>query len=136
MRSLVALAAALFGRLSFCALNGALIGAVVGFLFGLLQVEHTQPLSLPEVLATGSMLGLVGWIFVLVVVGMWLHYGSSVIFWPALVNALLTGLLTAWVNNVVRNQVLATLIGILVGLLIGTLLCRFCGRDQRGVTHA
>jgi hypothetical protein len=135
MGALVKLATALFGKLSFCALIGAIVGAIVGFLTGLLQVEHVAPLTLAEVLQVGFVLGLVGWIFVLVVVGMWLHYGTSVVFWPALLNALITGLLTVWINNIIRNQVLAALIGLFVGLLVGTLLCLWCNRDRRGAAY-
>ena len=40
MGIMVKIARLLFGRLSFCALNGALIGALAGFLFGALLLEH------------------------------------------------------------------------------------------------
>ena len=130
MSAIISLAGALFGRLSFCALNGAIVGAIAGFLIGLLQGEHAQPLAAAEVLGVGVTLGLLGWAFILIVVGMWLHYGSSAVAWPALINALLTAVLTVWVNNLVDLQTIATLIGILIGILVGTVLCRLCRRGR------
>ena len=136
MGALVALARVLFGRLSFCALNGGLVGAIAGLLFGLLQGEFpNQPLAIGELLPIALLLGLVGWVVVLVVVGMWIHYGAAAVAWPALLNALLTALLTVWLNNLLLRPELASLIGLLVGILVGTILCRLCARD-RGRTAA
>ena len=45
MAAFVKLAALLFGRLSFCALMGALIGTLAGFLFSALMERSTRGTS-------------------------------------------------------------------------------------------
>ena len=133
MGALVKLAGLLFGRLSFCAANGALVGALAGFLFGAHLLEHANHTLTPaEIVQVAALLAPVCWLVVLVVVGWWLHYGARAIAWPLLLNALLTVLLTVWLNNLIRIPEIATLIGLLIGALVGTVLCRFCRRDPRG----
>jgi hypothetical protein len=130
MGLMVKIARLLFGRLSFCALNGALIGALAGFLFGALLLEHGSHTFTPaELLQIALLLALICWFVVLVIVGLWLHYGASAIAWPLLLNALLTCVFTVWFNNLIRIPELATIVGLLVGLIVGSLLCRFCRRD-------
>lgn len=137
MAAFVKLAALLFGRLSFCALMGALIGALAGFLFSALMEEHPgYVFTTTELLQIALPLIVVCWLVVLLIVGVWLHYGVAAIAWPLLLNAFLTVLLTLWANNLIQMPVLAGLIGLLIGILVGSILCRFCGRLPGGtVTH-
>jgi len=137
MAAFVKLAALLFGRLSFCALMGALIGALAGFLFSALMEEHPgYVFTTTELLQIALPLVVVCWLVVLLIVGVWLHYGVAAIAWPLLLNAFLTVLLTLWANNLIQMPVLAGLIGLLIGILVGSILCRFCGRLPDGkVTH-
>lgn len=129
MGAMVNLAGLLFGKLSFCAVNGALVGALAGFLFGAHLLEHpSHTLTPAEILQVALILMIVCWLVVLVIVGLWLHYGASAIAWPLLLNALLTVVLTVWLNNMIRIPEIAALIGLLAGILVGTVLCRFCGR--------
>jgi hypothetical protein len=129
MAAFVKLATLLFGRLSFCALMGALIGALAGFLFSALMEEHPgYVFSTMELLQITLPLVVICWLVVLLIVGVWLHYGVAAIAWPLLLNAFLTVLLTLWANNLIQMPVLAGLIGLLIGILVGSFLCRFCER--------
>jgi hypothetical protein len=131
MKALAALANALFGKLSLCATSGGLAGVVAGFFFSMVLLHLTATgtgLSALALLQTGLGLGLVGWVILLIVVGMWLRYGVKETSLPAFVNAILTSVLTVFANAVVRLPALATLIGLLVGILVGSLLCWLCRR--------
>lgn len=133
MAALVKLAGWLFGKLGVCALNGALVGALAGFLYGAVLQEHaTHMPTTAELLQMVALLTITCWLVVLLIVGLWLHYGASAIAWPLLLNAFVTVLLTVWINNLVRLPDIAGLIGLLVGILVGFVLCRFCGRLPNG----
>ena len=135
MAAFVKLAALLFGRLSFCALMGALIGVLAGFLFSALMEEHPgYTFTSAELLQIAIPLAIACWLVVLLIVGVWLHYGATAIAWPLLLNAFVTVLLTVWANNLIQMPALAAVIGLLIGVLVGTLLCRFCGRYLNGQT--
>ena len=133
MAALVKLAGWLFGKLGVCALNGALVGALAGFLCGALLEEHAAHVpTTAELLQIVALLTITCWLVVLLIVGLWLHYGASAIAWPLLLNAFVTVLLTVWLNNIIRIPEIAGLIGLLVGILVGFVLCRFCGRLPNG----
>jgi hypothetical protein len=135
MGAMVKLAGLLFGKLTFCALNGALVGVLAGFLFGAHLLEHpTHILTPAEILQIAVILTLICWFVVLVIVGLWLHYGARAIAAALLLNALLTVVLTVWLNNMIRIPEIAGLIGLLVGILVGTVLCRFCRRFPERTT--
>lgn len=125
----IAFATVLFGRFSFCAKLGAMFGIIAGSLFAFLQ-GLTPGVSYPpaELLLIGVVLALLGWLFVLLAVGVWLRYGAAAIAAPALLNALITAILTVFVSNAVQQPALNWIIGLLIGLLIGALFCRFCER--------
>jgi len=125
----IAFATVLFGRFSFCAKVGAIVGIIAGSFFALLQ-GMTPGVSYPppELLLIGAALALLGWLFVLLAVGVWLRYGAAAIAAPALLNALVTAILTVFVGNFVQQPALDWLIGLLIGLVVGALLCRWCGR--------
>ena len=135
MGTFVALAKAMFGKLSLCALVGGLVGAITGFFFSLFQLQNPGlVLTVLQVLAMGIELGLLGWLFVLLVVGVWLHYGAGSIAFQALVNALLTSILVVFFNNLLQLPAVAVPIGMLIGILVGYLLCILCGRyDQENL---
>jgi len=136
MAALVKLAALLFGRLSFCALMGAIIGALAGFLFAALMEEHPgHVFTNAELLQIAVPLAIACWLVVLLIVGVWLHYGAAAIAWPLLLNAFVTVLLTVWANNLIQMPAIAGIIGLLIGILVGSILCRFCGRLPQGTTH-
>lgn len=125
----ISFATALFGRFSFCAKIGAIVGIIAGSLFALLQgltpgVSYTPV----ELLLIGVALALSGWLFVLLAVGVWLRYGAAAIAAPALLNALITAILTVFVSELVQQPALNWLIGLVIGLLIGALFCRLCER--------
>ena len=122
----------LIWRRSLCAVSGAIAGVIVGFIFGLFQIQTPVPaLALPDVVRVSLMLGIAAWIATLVIVGIWARYGIAAIFLPSLVNALVTSLLTVYIANSVRMPILALWIGMLVGTLVGALLCRLCGNRLR-----
>jgi len=129
MNALFAFGRTLFGRLNLCALSGALSGAATGFFFGLLQFHleaEGLPLSGSEIVVVALLLGLLGWVTVLVVVGVWLRYKMQAIALPALINAVLTSVLTVYVSNVIQLPALASLVGLLIGILVGAIFCWLC----------
>ena len=137
MKLLLAIAKALFDKLSLCALGGGIAGAVSGGLFGIVlegYPAHTLPLL--SQLQAGLLLGVVAWIVLLIVIGVWLHYGLGQIAAQAFVNAMITSVLTVLLAYAIHLPWLATIIGMLVGILVGTILCSFCRRWARGSTAA
>jgi hypothetical protein len=135
--AIFALAKAIFGRLSLCSLIGAIVGGISGFLFGLLIGQFgTLVLTGNEILRIGLILAVVGWLAVLLIVGVWLRYRISAIFLISLINAVLTAVLTVYFNYLIQQPILATLIGLLIGILVGVILCWFCRRrDNRRLAH-
>jgi len=129
MKALFALAKAIFGKLPICSLVGAIIGSIAGFFFGMLQSQLVLPvLPMIDVLRMGLLLALVGWLIVLLIVGVWLRYGVKAIALQALINAILTAVLTVFANNLIQKPIFATLIGLLIGILVGYILCWYCRR--------
>jgi hypothetical protein len=113
----------LFGRLSFCGQVGALLGAQIGALCGLLMREESLVgLSQKQILTIALILAAVAASFaILVVVGFERRSSSAV---PGIVvNAIATGIAVVEINFKIAMPALATLIGILVGVMVGTVLC-------------
>jgi len=134
MGALFAFAKALFGKLPWCSLAGGLAGVITGFVFSLFQVQNpTIVLTLQEVLLIAVVLGLVAWLFLLLVIGVWLKYGVGAIALQTFVTALLTAIATVYLNNIIKLPYLAVILGWLVGILIGYLLCLFCRRYSSGL---
>jgi hypothetical protein len=132
MKALHALTKTLFGNLSFCAHIGAIIGAIAGFFFGMLQLLHPGlTLTWSDTFKIGLLLAVVGWLVVLIIVGIWLHYGVRSIAIQALINAIITSVLTVYVNNVIQLPLLSVLIGLMVGILVGSVFCRLCEYYER-----
>src|SRR5947208_11702479 len=118
MGALFAFAKALFGRLPWCSLAGGLAGVITGFIFSLFQVQNpTIVLTVQEVLLVAVVLGLVAWLFVLLVIGVWLKYGAGTIALQTFVTALLTALATVYLNNIIKLPYLAVILGWLAGIL-------------------
>jgi acid phosphatase family membrane protein YuiD len=136
MGALFAFAKALFGKLPWCSLAGGIAGIITGFIFSLFQVQNpTLVLTLQELLLIAVVLGLVAWLFLLLVIGVWLKYGVGAIALQTFVTALLAAIATVYLNNIIKLPYLAVILGWLVGILIGYLLCLFCRRyspDLRG----
>jgi hypothetical protein len=121
-------------RRSICAASGAMAGGIAGMLFGFAQLGRQRiPLQTAAAINTGLLLGGVGWLAVLVVVGLWLHYGIRTIALPSLFTSLLTGILTVLIALHVWLAFLDVWIGLLVGTIVGAGLCRLCG--WRSVTR-
>lgn len=135
MKTLFDLLGAPFARLPFCSLPGAVGGSFAGFIVTLFMLEHPDlTLSPQEQVLLGLMIGMTGWLLILLLYGMILQYGVGAILWPSLLNALLSALLTVFVNLWLARPVVASLLGLLIGILVGALLCRFC-RDVTGRQH-
>lgn len=116
----------LFGRLSFCALIGAIIGAIVAIFLTIYQLFHPDPISGQEMLVLGLMLGLFALLAVLLVVGVLMNYGAANILPATTLNAILTSVITVFISYKIGEPFSNFLIGIVVGAVVGTLLCRFC----------
>jgi hypothetical protein len=119
----------LIWRRSLCAVSGAIVGGLSGMIMGFVLAPPATPaLSLPDVVRASLVLGILGWIVLLVVIGAWLHYGFSQIALPALVNALITAFLTVFFCNKIHVAVICTVLGLVIGTLVGWLLCIACQR--------
>ena len=118
-------------RRSLCAVTGAIAGGSAGLVLGLVQTQTPMIVLLPsQVVQVGLLLGVVAWFGLLMVVGVWLHYGIATIALPALVTSVLSSLLTIFVANQVLIPLLAVWIGLVVGTLVGLMLCRLCTSFQ------
>ncbi|MEA2804941.1 MAG: hypothetical protein QOE49_5036 [Rhodospirillaceae bacterium] len=127
MKAIVLLGQLLFGKLPFCSVVGGMIGVVAGTFMGLAEAALGGAMPpMASIVSHSLLLALVGWVTVLVMFGLWLHYGIVQIALPAAVNAVLTSFLTMWLNLLIQLPWLATLIGLLVGILVGLILCQFC----------
>jgi len=130
IRALIAITRPVSKRLSPCALNGMLVGVVVGHIFAVLWFVGTGtasvPLMYPLWLYIALVLAMFCWVCLMVVLCWFLKYE----FWPlaaaVFVNALLTSILTVYLCNLSGVSSIFFLIGILVGYGVGGLLCRLC----------
>lgn len=137
MKAFVSIANAIFGRMPFCSVAGAFIGATTGFVLSMFQTaEPVVRLTLPQVVQFGLILALASFLFLLLVFGLLLRYRISAIFWPGLVNAVLTSLLTVAIANAVHRSFLTCWIGIIVGIIVGWILCRLCPTFEKVYSHA
>jgi hypothetical protein len=126
-------------RRSLCAVSGAIAGGITGLLFGLAQLSSGK-IAMTAAAETGIVLGFIAWIAILVVVGLWLHYGPRVIALPSLITSLVTAVLTVFIGNQLSIPILDVWIGLLVGTVVGAIFCRLCptrqalsGGDDNGV---
>jgi hypothetical protein len=120
-------------NLSICAQVGALNGIVIGFGFGILQIETSgQPINNSDlnwvILILAGLATLVS-LFVLLVLR---KYTFNSVFWATLINALLVSLVVIVTLNIIGTSAFSALLGVvlgfLLGLLMGWLLCRLCGQ--------
>lgn len=120
-----------FERLGFCAMIGAIIGILAGFMIGLIQ-RVAPVFDLADIATLGVIFGILLWLFVLFLLVFLLRYRFASVGWAALVNALLTCTLTAIALNTLQTPPLGFLIGGLVGIVVGALFCRLCNITKRG----
>jgi hypothetical protein len=118
-------------RLTLCPVIGGIAGAFVGMVFGLVQLGHSsEDLSAIGLLAVAMIAGGSAWGIILVVVGLWLHYGARAIAFPALVTVLITAVLTVYANHALQLPAVAGLVGVAIALVVGFLLCLLCGHSR------
>jgi hypothetical protein len=113
-------------RRSLCAVTGAIAGGIVGMIVGLFQAAMPVVLAMPEILRLTLILGGFAWLVILLIVGVWLHYGAVAIALPSLITTLITAFLTVYLANKLQVALLAVWLGLVVGTLVGLLLCRLC----------
>ncbi len=129
MGALVAFAKALFGKLPWCSLAGGLAGVISGFVFSLFQVQNpTILLTIQQIFQIAVVLGLIAWLCLLLVIGIWLKYGIGSIALQTFVTSFLTAFFTVYLSDIVNLPYLTVILGWVVGILIGYLLCMFCRR--------
>jgi hypothetical protein len=127
MGQLFTILAAPFRWLPFCCHPGAVIGSLVGLMFGMVQLEHPAlTFTLLQLVLTGLSLGVTALLLALFLFGVLLRYGVLQIFWAALLNALVTAVLTVWVDAWLGQPVISALVGLLIGVLVGFILCWLC----------
>ena len=132
MKTLFAFFVALFGKLPFCSLPGAVAGALVGLACAGYELDNPGlVLVVHQLIVTGLLLGFVGLLLVLFLFGVLLRYGVVRIFWPALVNALLTGVLTVFACHALGIPGAFGWLGLLIGIVVGAVLCRLACCEWR-----
>ena len=115
-----------------CAVTGAIAGAFVGGLFGLVEfVAANPPMPRPALIAIAIGLSLVAWLVVLVIVGVFGNYGVFAIAGQSLVTCGLTGILTVLLVHATRAGLFGMLLGWIIGFLVGKALCMLCYQPQR-----
>ena|SRR5512140_3674070 len=115
-----------------CAVAGAIAGAFVGGVFGL--VEYAAPgVVFPGtvLLAVAVGLSLLAWFGILVIVGVFGNYGALAIARQSLVTAVITGILTVLLVHATHAGLAGMLLGWIVGFLVGKALCRLCAASER-----
>ena len=122
-------------RAGICAVSGAIAGAVVGGLFGLVEFAGAHP-SLPRLALIGVAIGLslFAWLVVLSIVGVFGNYGALTIAGQSLVTSLIVGILTVFLVYAIRAGLFGMLLGWIVGFLVGKMLCALCDLSQRRAT--
>jgi len=118
----------------FCSRVGGIAGAIVGLFFGLVQL-HLDPaivFTVGELIGIGVLLGLVGWICVLVIVGIWLHYSVRAVALLGLIISLVSGIVIVVTLNMIGFAPLGMLFGLFIGMLLGALICWIlCGKRHK-----
>jgi acid phosphatase family membrane protein YuiD len=124
--SLRTLGLLLFGRLSFCALVGGMLGAITGLLFTAIQAPGLY--TNQDLLYISLALAFVSFLLVLLIAGGFCRYGVRSIFLGTLVNSLVTSVLTVFAAERVGFPPVTALLGLVIGILVGSILCRLCRR--------
>lgn len=115
-----------------CAVSGAIAGAFVGGVFGLVEFVTAHP-HLPSVVLLGVAVGLslIAWLVVLTIVGVFGNYGVLAIASPSLVTTGITGVLTVLLVHATNAGLAGMLLGWIIGFLVGRMLCTFCSASER-----
>jgi hypothetical protein len=115
-----------------CAVSGAIAGAFVGGVFGLVRfVSPHVPIPLAVLLGVAFALSLLAWLVVLTIVGVFGNYGVRAIAGRALVTTGITGILTVMLANAAHAGLGGMLLGWVIGFLIGRALCAACAASER-----
>ena len=115
-----------------CAVSGAIAGAFVGGLFGLVAFMAANP-PIPRTVLIEIAIGLslVAWVVVLVVVGVFGNYGALTIAGQSFVTSVITGIITVLLVYATRAGLSGMLLGWVIGFLVGKALCAWCYASQR-----
>lgn len=118
-----------------CAVSGAIAGAFVGGLFGLVEFVTPNPAFPGAVLpAVAVGLSLIAWLGILVIVGVFGNYGVRAIASQSLVTTGITGILTVLLIHATHAGLAGMLLGWIIGFLVGKVLCRLCTAFERRAT--
>jgi hypothetical protein len=117
-----------------CAASGAIAGAFVGGVFGLVEFATANP-PLPRLVLLGVAVGLslFAWLVVLAIVGVFGNYGVRAIASQALVTTGITGILTVFLTHAIHAGLAGMLLGWIIGFLVGKMLCSLCSTSERRV---
>ena len=118
-----------------CAVSGAIAGAFVGGVFGLVEFVTANP-PLPGAVLLGVAIGLslLGWLLVLLIVGGFGNYGVLAIANQSLVTTGLTGIITVLLIYTIHAGLFGMLLGWIIGFLVGRALCALCPIPDRRVS--
>ena len=133
IRALIAITRPVSQRLSPCALNGMVIGVVVGTIFSVLwQLDSSYvPVISPLWLYIALILAVFCWVCLMIALCGFLKFEFGPLVAPVFVNAVLTSVFTVYFCNLSGVPSVFFLIGLFVGYVIGRLLCRSCDKFTR-----
>ena len=118
-----------------CAVSGAIAGAFVGGVLGLVEFVTANPqLPGPVVLGVAVGLSVIAWLVVLTLVGVFGNYGVLMIARKSLVTTGITGILTVLLVHAIHAGLTGMLLGWIIGFLVGRTLCAFCLTSERRAT--
>jgi len=122
----------LISTAGICAVSGAIAGAFVGGVFGLVEFVTANP-PLPRLVLLGVAVGLslLAWLVVLAIVGVFGNYGVRAIANQALVTTVITGILTVLLTHAIHAGLAGMLLGWIIGFLVGKTLCTWCAVSAR-----
>lgn len=123
----------LLARIGVCGNAGMIVGIVTGFALTLLDlIEEGLELTAQDALLLWLITAGFGWLMLLFVFVVLVHWTLDSVVLPTVVNSLLVTGLTVLICWVAELFPIAWLVGVLVGLLIGFLLCSLYRFARRG----
>src|SRR5262245_58214711 len=119
-------------RLGVCGNSGVIVGALVGGLLTLLQLEHDEPMSAADRVLITAALAVFGWLALMFIFVAFVRYRPAPIALPAMTNAALVTFATSYGLDWLDLSDWAWLLGMVIGAMVGLALCSLSSRLGKG----